>query len=209
MIHLGIIEDNHTITASLVEYFNNDEQVKVIGTADHVDKFKGEVQVNPDILLLDLSLPFRNGMECIEELCNFYPGVSIIIHSVSADDESIFKCLCSGAHSYLTKGESLSKIKETILTTYAGGSQMSVQIARKVIAHFSKSTSNTKKPENQQLNSRETEVVNLILEGKSYKMVAHELSISINTVRTHIKSIYKKLKINSNIELANIYMKRS
>lgn len=92
------------------------------------------------------------------------------------------------------------------MTTFAGGSQMSVQIARKVIEHFSK---NPKQAETQQLNKREADVVNLILEGKSYKMVASELSLSINTVRTHIKSIYKKLKINSNIELANLYMKRS
>lgn len=209
MINLGIIEDNNTITASLIDYFKHDEAINIIGVSEHVDKFKEEVTVNPDVLLLDLSLPFRNGMECIEELCTLYPGVSIIIHSVSADDESIFKCLCSGAHSYLTKGESLSKIRETILTTHGGGSQMSVQIARKVIEHFGRNPGNSKQAEIQQLNNREADVVNLILEGKSYKMVAHELSLSINTVRTHIKAIYKKLKINSNIELANLYMKRT
>lgn len=209
MIHLGIIEDNSQITASLMQYFNDDEEISIVGTAEYVEKFMQLEGPAPHVILLDLSLPYKNGMECIEELCSFYPGVSIIIHSVSADDESIFKCLCSGAHSYLTKGESLAKIRETILTTHAGGSQMSVQIARKVIDHFSKTTGNAKQPEGQQLNNRETDVVNLILEGKSYKMVANELSISINTVRSHIKSIYKKLKINSNIELANLYMKRA
>jgi DNA-binding NarL/FixJ family response regulator len=208
MIHLGIIEDNFQITQSLLQYFKDDKDILITGTAEYVQKFMLLEGPAPDVILLDLSLPYKNGMECIEELCERYKGVSIIIHSVSADYDSIFKCLCNGAHSYLTKGESLMKIRETILTTHAGGSQMSVEIARKVIDHFNKKTKNSKQTEDQRLNNRETDVVNLIIEGKSYKMVADELGLSINTVRTHIKSVYKKLNINSNIELASLYLKK-
>jgi DNA-binding NarL/FixJ family response regulator len=75
-------------------------------------------------------------MDCINELCTRFPGVSIIIHSVADDQESIFKCLCYGAQSYLTKGETLDKIRETILLTHGGGSLMSVEIARKVVDFF-------------------------------------------------------------------------
>jgi DNA-binding NarL/FixJ family response regulator len=102
----------------------------------------------------------------------------------------------------------LLKIRETIISTHAGGSQMSVEIARKVIDHFNKKTSKFKHREDELLNSREADVVNQIIEGKSYKMVADELGISLNTVRTHIKAIYKKLKINSNVELAKLYHKK-
>lgn len=208
MINLAIIEDKMEITQSLSDYFNNDEEVRVTSTAGYVEAFIKNTEFSPDVILLDLQLPFKNGMDCIAELCQLYPGVSIIIHSVSADYESIFKCLCNGAHSYLTKGESLAKIKETVIATYNGGSQMSVEIARKVIEHFSKLGSKSKINENQILNSRENDVVHLILEGKSYKMTADELGISINTVRSHIKSVYKKLNINSNIELANIFLRK-
>ena len=143
-------------------------------------------------------------MDCIDELKTAFPNCSIIIHSVSADYDTIFKCLCNGADSYLTKGESLAMIKETIVATHQGGSKMSVQIARKVVEYFRKKASH----QSELLSLREQEVVELILKGRSYKMVADDLNISINTVRTYIKSIYKKLKVNSNIELANIYLNR-
>ena len=207
MIQLGIIEDNIDIIQSLSDFFDNDDDVKLMSKASHVEEFINNTGFPPDVILLDLQLPYKNGKDCIAELCQLYPGVSIIIHSVSADYESIFKCLCNGAHSYLTKGESLSKIKETIITTFNGGSQMSVEIARKVIEHFTTKSRKSEINESQILNNRESDVVNLILEGKSYKMTADELGLSINTVRSHIKSVYKKLNINSNIELANIFMK--
>lgn len=207
MIQLGVIEDNIDIIQSLSDFFDNDDDVKLMSKASHVEEFINNTGFPPDVILLDLQLPYKNGKDCIAELCQLYPGVSIIIHSVSADYESIFKCLCNGAHSYLTKGESLSKIKETIITTFNGGSQMSVEIARKVIEHFTTKSRKSEINESQILNNRESDVVNLILEGKSYKMTADELGLSINTVRSHIKSVYKKLNINSNIELANIFMK--
>jgi len=205
MISLGIIEDHTDITELLGDFFRNDTQINVVATATHVDAFIQASSGNHiDIILLDLSLPYRNGMDCIDELKASFPNCSIIIHSVSADHDTIFKCLCNGADSYLTKGESMAMIKETIIATQLGGSQMSVQIARKVVEHFRKKTT----IETELLSSREQEVVELILKGRSYKMVADDLGISINTVRTYIKSIYKKLNVNSNVELANIYLSR-
>lgn len=208
MINLGIIEDNNSIIVSLFEYFKNDEEIKITNIARHVDEFTQNNQTKPDVILLDLQLPHRNGMDCIGELCELYQGVSIIIHSVSADYDSIFKCLCNGAQSYLTKGESLLKIKETIISTHNGGSQMSVQIARKVIEFFNKKNLKSDSGNVELLNPKEALLVQLILDGKSYKMCAEELGISINTVRYYIKSIYKKLNINSSIELAGLYLKK-
>jgi DNA-binding NarL/FixJ family response regulator len=155
-------------------------------------------------------LPHRNGMDCIPEICERYEGVSVIVHSVAEDSESIFKCLCNGAQSYLTKGESLDRVKETILTTFNGGSLMSVEIARKVVDYFNHRPAKPpgSSPEDLGLNARESEVVRLIVEGNSYKMVAAELNVSINTVRKYIKSIYRKLNINTSMELANLYLKR-
>ena len=205
MIKLAIIEDHTDITGLLCDFFLDDPQITVVSTATYVDAFVKKNKGNQiDIILLDLSLPYRNGMDCINELKDAFPNSSIIIHSVSADHDTIFKCLCSGADSYLTKGESMAMIKETIIATQQGGSQMSVQIARKVVEHFRKKTTF----DSELLSSREQEVVEQILKGRSYKMVADDLNISINTVRTYIKSIYKKLKVNSNVELANIYLNR-
>lgn len=207
MIKLGIIEDNKNVKETLISHFEEDEDIKLIDTAEYVDQFIEKNKTNIDVILLDLQLPYKNGMDSIQDLLNKYKNVSIIIYSVSADYDTLFKCLCFGAHSYLLKGEPLSKIRETIITTFNGGSNMSVQIARKVIEYFK--TTNTNVPnvgiEETKLNDRENEVVTEIIKGNSYKMVAQNLGISINTVRSHIKSIYRKLNINSNIELANIY----
>lgn len=208
MIQLGMIEDNAEIIKSVKEYFENDSEIILVNSASYVDAFVNQYDKKVDVLLLDLSLPFKNGSDCIGELCEKFPGISIIIHSVSTDYETIFKCLCNGAHSYLIKGESLSKIREGIINTYNGGSQMSVQIARKVVDFFTNKNQNNQLPEEGNLSSREMQVVNSILKGKSYKMVAEELNISINTVRSYIKTIYRKLNINSNLELARIYMKK-
>lgn len=208
MINLGIIEDNGSIVDSLISFFNNDSEIKISNVGNHVDEFIQKNVITPDVILLDLHLPFRNGIDCIGELCALYPGVSIIIHSVSADYDSIFNCLCNGAHSYLTKGESLSKIKETIIQTNQGGSQMSVQIARKVIDYFKAKNTPSTSTKLELLSEKESQLVQLILDGYSYKMCAEKLEVSINTVRYYIKSIYRKLNINSSMELANLYMKK-
>ncbi|MCE2834227.1 MAG: response regulator transcription factor [Chitinophagaceae bacterium] len=208
MIALGVIEDNEVISRTLRDFFREDPEIRITSMASHVDEFYQQEGEQPQVLLLDLMLPYRNGMDCITEICSRYPGVSIIIHSVADDQESIFKCLCHGAQSYLTKGETLDRIRETILLTHGGGSLMSVEIARKVVDFFgtrAASVTAQVQPEDMGLNPREQWVVNLILDGLSYKMVASEMGVSINTVRKHIKSVYRKLNINTSMELARLY----
>jgi DNA-binding NarL/FixJ family response regulator len=208
MIALGVIEDNEVISRTLRDFFREDPEIRITSMASHVDEFYQQEAEQPQVLLLDLMLPYRNGMDCITEICSRYPGVSIIIHSVADDQESIFKCLCHGAQSYLTKGETLDRIRETILLTHGGGSLMSVEIARKVVDFFgtrAASVTAQVQPEDMGLNPREQWVVNLILDGLSYKMVASEMGVSINTVRKHIKSVYRKLNINTSMELARLY----
>lgn len=209
MIKLGVIEDNEVVGRALLDYFNDDPEIRISCLATHVDDFYQRSVESPQVLLLDLMLPHRNGMDCISELCSRYPGISIIIHSVADDQESIFKCLCYGAQSYLTKGEPLEKIRETILLTNEGGSLMSVEIARKVFDFFGTRITPVREVQNEDavLNAREQRVVELILDGLSYKMVANEMGISINTVRKHIKSVYRKLNINTSMELAQLYHK--
>jgi DNA-binding NarL/FixJ family response regulator len=210
MIKLGVIEDNEVIGRTLMDYFRDDAEISISCLAAHVDEFYELANETPQVLLLDLMLPYRNGMDCITELTARFPGMSIIIHSVADDQESIFKCLCYGAQSYLTKGETLDKIRETILLTHGGGSLMSVEIARKVVDFFG--SRKIPVPEIQHevlgLNAREQRVVELILDGLSYKMVASEMGISINTVRKHIKSVYRKLNINTSMELAQLYHRK-
>ena len=124
------------------------------------------------------------------------PEVDIIMLTTFEDNDSIFKALCAGACSYLSKKTPLKKIQEAVEVVNSGGSYMSPSIARKIVNHYAPRS--TKKSV---LSSRENDVVRGIVAGKSYKMIADDLHVSINTIRTHIKNIYKTLGINSKAEL--------
>jgi DNA-binding NarL/FixJ family response regulator len=113
------------------------------------------------------------------------------------EEDKIFKALCAGAVSYISKRTPLTKIEEAIFTIFRGGSYMSPSIARKVISHFNPKPKNTKT----QLTSRQSQIVQGIVDGLSYKMIADKHIISIDTVRDHIKKIYRLLEINSKSEL--------
>jgi len=130
---------------------------------------------------------------------NQHPEIEIIILTVYHDSHKIFDSLCAGASGYLLKHTSLPEIKEAIETLVDGGSPMSPQIARKVIDYFKKPE--IKKEPESELTPREQEIVVGLVDGLSYKMIADRMGIAIDTVRAHIRNIYKKLHVNSKAEV--------
>lgn len=147
-------------------------------------------------LVLDINLLGISGIEGLPLLLDKLPNTDIIMLTTFEDNESIFKALCAGACSYLSKKTPLAKIREAIEIVYSGGSYMSPSIARKIVNRFAP---NRNKP--QQLTIRQKDIVDGIVAGKSYKMIADDLFVSLDTVRSHIKNIYKTLEINSKAEL--------
>lgn len=150
----------------------------------------------PDILLLDINLLGMSGIVGIPLLLNELPDVDIIMLTTFEDNDSIFKALCAGACSYLSKKTPLKKIQEAIEVVYDGGSYMSPSIARKIVNRYA-----PKRHQQTILTTRQKEIVDGIVAGKSYKMIADDLFVSLDTVRSHIKNIYKALKINCKAEL--------
>ena len=146
------------------------------------------------ILLLDIQLPGKTGVEALPQIKNLLPDLDVIILTTFEETEMIFKALSAGACSYVSKRTSLQKIKEAVEVVAAGGSYMSPAIARKIADYYA-----PKKM--QQLTDRQLEIVKGIVNGKSYKMIANDLYISLDTVRSHIKNIYSTLQINSKAEL--------
>jgi DNA-binding NarL/FixJ family response regulator len=138
-----------------------------------------------------------SGLEGIKPIQDIYPELSIIMLTTFEEDDKIFKALCAGAVSYISKRTPLSKIEEAVFTIANGGSYMSPSIARKVIAHFSPKP----KTVDSKLTPRQLQVVEGIVDGLSYKMIADKYLISIDTVRHHIKTIYRLLEINSKGQL--------
>ncbi len=200
-INLAIIEDDKTIRNSLVDYLGRNTSIKINYAKESVesflDKIKNRPEVDLDILLLDIGLPGMSGLEGIRHIKSHLPKINIIMLSTFEEEDKIFKALCAGAVSYISKRTSLTKIEDALFTIYRGGSYMSPSIARKVISHFNP------KPKNNDtaLSSRQIQIIDAIVDGLSYKMIADKYLISINTVRDHIKKIYRTLQINSKAEL--------
>ncbi|TDU40183.1 LuxR family two component transcriptional regulator [Gelidibacter sediminis] len=198
-IRLAIIEDDALVQESLCSFFevlNHTECLLVASSIETFLKDFKDLKVPPDIILLDINLLGMSGIEGIPLLKNELPKTDIIMLTTFDDSDSIFNALCAGACSYLSKKTSLKKIQEAVEIVFDGGSYMSPSIARKIANHFA-----PKSVKNQILTPRQQEIVAGIVDGKSYKMIAEDLFVSLDTVRSHIKNIYKTLEINSKAEL--------
>ena len=157
----------------------------------------------PDVLLLDIELPGISGLEGAFRIKEKTPGINILMLTVYEDRERIFKALQAGATGYLLKNTPLIKIRTAILEAAEGGAPMSPLVAKKVGAYFSGKTVPAEENTHEQLTAREHEVSHLLINGDTYKQIAWRLNISPDTVRQHIKNIYRKLQINSRVQLIN------
>ena len=202
-IRLGIIEDKPTIRESLVSYFEENPTIQIQLVASSVELFLEKIveqnQPDLDVLLLDIGLPGMTGIQGIPHIKGKYPDLDIIMLTTYEEDDKIFSALCAGACSYISKRTSLAKIMEAIYIVSRGGSYMSPSIARRVVQRFIPQKAEPKKDEI--LTPRQKEIVKGIVDGLSYKMIADRLDISLDTVRDHIKRIYRALEINSKAEM--------
>jgi len=200
-IRLAIIEDNPVVLESLNQFFGADPEFAVVGCATSIEEFMHHLdsvpQPEPEALLLDIQLPGMSGIAGIPVIRERLPQVDIVILTTFEDGEQIFAALCAGACSYITKQTPLTEIRDALLAVRKGGAYMSPAVARKVIAHFQP------KPEvpDAALTPRQRDIVQGIVDGLSYKLIAERLGISLDTVRTHVMHVYRTLNINSKSEL--------
>lgn len=201
MIRIGIVEDNIKIRNLIQRYLDMQKGMKCPVAVDSVEEMLDYLEKYdpPDVLLMDIQLPGMSGIEGIGLIKEKYPDVEILMLTIYHDSHKIFNSLVAGASGYLLKHTSLPEIKESVENLVAGGAPMSPQIARKVIQHF-KQSEPRQKPESS-LTSREQDIVNGLVDGLSYKLIADRYDISIDTVRAHIRNIYKKLHVNSKAEV--------
>jgi DNA-binding NarL/FixJ family response regulator len=201
-IHLGIIEDDLVIRESLETFLNAHPALQFSVVAGSVEDFLEKIEKpfkRPvvDVLLLDIGLPGMSGLDGIRHIRQKSPDTDIIMLTTFEEEEKIFKALCSGACSYISKRTPMATIQEAIFTVHRGGSFMSPSIARKVVQHFMPKA----RKEDAILSPRQEQIVEGLVDGLSYKLIADKLSISIDTVRDHIKRIYRILEVNSKAEV--------
>ncbi|HBX67389.1 MAG: DNA-binding response regulator [Balneola sp.] len=201
MAVIGIVEDNKKIRDLIQRYLDMQKEMDCPVAVDSVEEMLDHLEEHqkPDVILMDIQLPGMSGIKGMEIIKSKYPEVEIIMLTVYHDSHKIFDSLKAGASGYLLKHTSLPEIKESIENLMKGGAPMSPQIARKVISHFNEEA--PKKNEDSMLTNREQDIVNGLVDGLSYKLIADRFDISIDTVRAHIRNIYKKLHVNSKAEV--------
>lgn len=200
MIRVGIVEDKANIRELITRFLDMQPDFECKAAYESVELMLEYLKsYELDVILMDIQLPGMSGIDGIKIIKRDHSDIEIIMLTIYHDSHKIFDSLMAGASGYLLKHTSLPEIKESIELLMKGGAPMSPQIARKVIEHFNKPAI-AEKPDSG-LTSREQDIVNGLVDGLSYKLIADRYNISLDTVRAHIRNIYKKLHVNSKAEV--------
>jgi DNA-binding NarL/FixJ family response regulator len=203
-IKVAVVEDNRKLRLELADTINGESSLQCVATcASGEEALRQLPEAVPDVVLMDIHLQGMSGIECTRQLKQRLPDTQIVMLTMFDDSEKIFAALRSGASGYLLKRSAANDLPTAIEQAHEGGSPMAPRIARQVVKAF-QDDEKAPKPktagEMDQLTERERELLSLMANGKHYKEVADALNISTDTVRSHIRRIYKKLHVHSRTE---------
>lgn len=206
-IRVLLYEDNDPLRQAFAVLIGGTPGYELAGAFMHADEVVSQVDtLKPDVVLMDLDMPGHGGIWATRQIHQHALGIEVLILTVFDDDNNVFKALCAGANGYFLKDTPPADILAGIRQVYEGGAPMTPSIARKTLQFLPRTTSSNDKIS--LLTDRERQILEWLAKGHSYKMVATECAISIDTVRTHIKRIYEKLHVHSVTEAVAIYWKK-
>jgi DNA-binding NarL/FixJ family response regulator len=207
IIRVAIVEDDEWVRNGLVDHIQTFSGFQCISRhASAEDALRELPRQSPDVILMDINLPGLSGIECVRRLKDALPNANILMLTVYEESEKIFDSLKAGANGYLLKRTPQKELMEAIAHVHAGGSPMSGLIARKVVQYFKQSA--TTSSELETLSVREREILERLGEGEPYKTIADALRLSIDTVRMHVRGIYRKLHVHSRGEAVAKLLRR-
>ena len=199
-IRVAIFEDNKNLRAGLYQLVNGSSGFECVGAYADCSDILHHIQTHkPDVLLMDIGMPGISGIEAVQIVKSKYPEIKILMQTIFEDTEKIFQSVCAGASGYILKNTSPARILEAIRETFDGGAPMSPSIAAKVLRIVQDSSSSVQ-VHSFNLSEREKEILGCLVKGMSYKLIAENCFISLDTVRGHIRNIYEKLHVNSKSE---------
>ncbi|MEI2748479.1 MAG: response regulator transcription factor [Ferruginibacter sp.] len=200
MLQIAIIEDNQQYRKAIEMILELDQKFSLLHTLGNCNEMMEHfADAKPDVVLMDIDMPGMNGIQAVWEIKKEFPEIKILMLTVFEDEEKIFGALKAGANGYLLKKDSPVKILESIEAVYNGESPMNGMIASKVLEFFQKTK--TAEVDQSSLTEREKQILQLIIKGYSYKEIASSIFISVETLNSHIKNIYRKLNVHSRSEL--------
>jgi len=198
-LNVVIFEDNAHLRDSLCILMSTSANFKVTSAyADTRNLLKNIEQNVPDLIIMDIEMPGMNGIEATRIIKQNYPQVRIMILTVFDDDAKIFHSLCAGGSGYLLKSSTPDQILQGLKDVYHSGASLSPAVAERMVRFFQNNIS-FEKPD-YSLTIKEKELLHHMVDGKSYKMISDAMKISLETVKFHIKNIYRKLHVNSSSE---------
>jgi DNA-binding NarL/FixJ family response regulator len=206
-ITVAIVEDQPQTRDGLAILIDGTKGYRTVGKFASMEDAIAEIEkLHPDIALCDIELPGMSGIDGVRVLKNRLPALQILMLTVFADNDHVFEAICAGASGYLLKDTPPARLVESIRELHEGGAPMSPEIARKVVTMFSKVA--PPKREEHRLSPRELDVLKLLAEGHSYKTAAKASSLSIDTVRFHVRNIYEKLHVHSKSEAVMLALRQ-
>jgi DNA-binding NarL/FixJ family response regulator len=198
-IKVAIVEDDEGLRESLAVLINGSSGFRCVGTYGAAEEALEQLPAkNPDVVIMDITLPNLSGIGCVQRLKAILPKTQVLMLTMHEDADRIFDSLAAGASGYLLKLTPPAELLKAVEEVYRGASPMSGKIARVVVEYFQKRKGNALAEQN--LSPRENEILGLLAKGFRYKEIADALSISIETVRTHVGNIYEKLHVHSRTE---------
>ena len=198
LLSIIIFDDNINVRESIEMLLSTTDTMQLIGSFENCQNLLADIDnTNPDVVLMDIDMPSLNGIESVKLLRTKYPELPVLMLTGFEDDEKVFASLCAGANGYILKNTNIESLIQYIIEVHNGGGPMTPVIARKVLSQFAKLQTVPESNEVYNLSCREKEVLQLLVKGKSYKMIADGLSISYETVHSHIRKIYQKLQVKS------------
>ena len=201
-ISVAIFEDNNLLRDGYYQLINGMPGFTCVGAYDNAADLLFKIKrSDPEVVLMDIDMPGINGIEAVSIIKENYPSIHIIMQTVFEDEDKIFRAIQAGADGYILKKIPPSKILEAITEVCNGGAPMTPVIAGKTLQLFRSGLKPFQGKKESQLNERQTEILECIVNGKSYKLIADKLFISIDTVRYHVKNIYEILQVHSRFEL--------
>jgi DNA-binding NarL/FixJ family response regulator len=205
-LNIAIFDDNNRIRNSMQMLLQGVDNFNVSGVFPDATNITAKLRLSkPDVILMDIDMPGVSGIDAIKEIRQLMPECLIIMQTIHDAEEKIFESIKAGAHGYLTKDTKPAFLIQSIEEVVAGGSPMTPGIARKVITHFKEQPL---VDNDFNLSEREKEILQLLSNGLSYKMIGADLNIAYETVHSHIKRIYQKLHVSSLAEALGLAFRR-
>ncbi|MFT3980236.1 MAG: response regulator transcription factor [Ferruginibacter sp.] len=196
-INVVVYEDNARLRESLLLLLENDPHFHVSGSFAHCNNVAEDMPASePGLVIMDIDMPGMSGIQGVKKIKEIFPQVKIVMHTVFEDDSRIFDSICAGADGYLLKNTSPAKLLDSLREVMDGAVPMSPFVAQRVFQHFR--TKDVVPDYN--LTNREKEILELLVKGSSYKMIASDLKISVDTVKKHLQNTYHKLHVSCGTE---------